>query len=106
MGQKMKEREIVICADDDAWGDTNTGIEKAEGVARRYRLRMAFPSFKDASIKPKDFNDLYLLEGAEVVRSRLEGAENPDQDSEKIQSMFPRGLFPFEVLPPEIAEIP
>lgn len=72
------EREIVICADNDAWTDNNPGIEKASEAARAVNGLLAAPEFKDVSKKPTDFNDLYCLEGLDVVREQLEGAYEPD----------------------------
>lgn len=59
---------IVICADNDQYGDKNTGIEAAKKAMMSVEnVRVVTPVFKDTTTKPTDFNDLYLLEGASAV---------------------------------------
>jgi putative DNA primase/helicase len=88
--------EVVVCCDNDAWLETNVGIEKGQEVARKHGLKMAIPTFKDVSSKPTDFDDLRRLEGIEAVRLQIEGAkvpiENPPEawpEPEPIQETLP-----------------
>jgi putative DNA primase/helicase len=62
---------FIIAGDDDAWKDHNTGREKAQQAALKYGCSVVFPSFKDPSSKPTDFNDLLALEGLESVKQQL-----------------------------------
>lgn len=98
--------ELVMCGDDDAFNPVNVGIEKAQAVAREHGLKMGIPQFKDVSGRPTDFNDLHHLEGLEEVRRQVEGATVPgaDDSTEMAKKLFPRGAFPWEVLPSSIAD--
>ena len=69
--KKYQNTEIVICADNDAYGPKNTGLIKAQNAARRFNAKVVFPTFKDTSTKPTDFNDLLILEGEEAVAEQL-----------------------------------
>lgn len=69
--KKYPKVEIVICADNDAYGPKNTGLIKAQNAARRFNAKVVFPTFKDTSTKPTDFNDLLILEGEEAVAEQL-----------------------------------
>lgn len=62
---------LIIAGDDDCWKDHNTGRERAQQVALKHNCLLVFPSFKDTSSKPTDFNDLLVLEGLEVVKQQL-----------------------------------
>ena len=64
----FKSSDIVVCADNDAYRDINTGLEKATDAARDTGSVVIYPTFKDVSTSPTDFNDLYVLEGADVVK--------------------------------------
>ena len=55
--------KIIICADNDQYKKTNTGIKAAEKTACAIDADIIYPIFKDVSSKPTDFNDLYMLEG-------------------------------------------
>ena len=70
--QKFPNVEIVICADDDQWTEDNPGITKAREAAIAVNAKIVHPEFSDTSTKPTDFNDLFLLEGIEIVKSQLE----------------------------------
>jgi len=68
---KYPDVEITIAADNDVYGERNTGREKAEEAARKYGCKVVLPVFKDKSTKPTDFNDLHCLEGLETVKAQL-----------------------------------
>ena len=71
---KYPELKIIICADNDAYGTTNTGIIKAKEASRGCRAKVIAPKFKDTETRPTDFNDLFVLEGKEAVRATLNEA--------------------------------
>jgi putative DNA primase/helicase len=62
---------LIIAGDDDVWKDHNIGREKAQQAALKHGCSFVFPSFKDTSSKPTDFNDLLVLEGLEAVKQQL-----------------------------------
>lgn len=55
---------IVICADNDQYKRSNTGIKKAVEAACEVDADVVYPVFKDTKNKPTDFNDLYHEEGS------------------------------------------
>jgi putative DNA primase/helicase len=84
ISQKIKEKypnaKIVICADNDRYHSdgTNPGVEKANEAAELIGAYVVKPEFKDLSKKPTDFNDLFVLEGAEAVKTALQNAAIPN----------------------------
>ena len=71
---KENEVEIIICADNDCYHESgiNPGLEKAKKAAELIGARVVFPTFKDTSTNPTDFNDLFIQEGAEAVKAIIE----------------------------------
>ena len=70
------DAEIIICADNDVYnGDKNIGLDKASEAAMLIDAKLVIPKFKDLSGKPKDFNDLAVLEGINEVRTQLANAK-------------------------------
>ncbi|MGZ3921431.1 MAG: hypothetical protein ACXVC7_14120 [Bacteroidia bacterium] len=66
--------EFIICADDDRENKSgNVGIEKANHAAEMHSCRVIVPLFNDESSNPTDFNDLFLLQGMEEVKSQILG---------------------------------
>ncbi len=63
---------LIIAGDDDVWKDHNIGRENAQQAALKYGCSFVFPSFKDTTSKPTDFNDLHLREGLEEVQRQLQ----------------------------------
>ena len=72
--EKYSDLKLIICADNDAYGEVNTGMEKAKEAAQSIGAEMIFPQFKDISTHPTDFNDLMILEGIEAVKTVLDEA--------------------------------
>jgi putative DNA primase/helicase len=68
---KYPAAEIIICADNDQFKDSNTGIEKARKAAASIGAAIAIPAFANLETKPTDFNDLHCLEGLEAVKNQL-----------------------------------
>jgi len=73
---KYPAQDFVICADNDQWKQSNTGIDKASDTAKAYGCYLAIPDFTelDVSTKPTDFNDLYLLAGLGMVKTIIDSA--------------------------------
>jgi len=63
--------KIIIASDDDQFGDNNAGKDKANQVSSALGVDVVFPTFKDLSTKPTDFNDLHCLEGMSSVKKQL-----------------------------------
>ncbi len=69
---------LIICADNDQWGDTNTGVTKANEAAQAVGGLLAIPVFSGSPMsKPTDFNDLHRQEGLEAVRKQVAAAQEP-----------------------------
>jgi putative DNA primase/helicase len=64
-------RKIIIAGDNDLTKPRNIGKEKAEEVAKEFGFDVVFPSFKNISSNPSDFNDLHQLEGIDEVKKQL-----------------------------------
>jgi len=58
---------IVFCADNDQYGEINTGINKATEAAKAVNGYVATPIFQDVTTKPTDFNDLQRLEDLNAI---------------------------------------
>lgn len=69
---KYPQLKLFICADNDAYSEVNTGVEKARKAAQIPGVQLIIPQFKDISTKPTDFNDLMILEGKDAVKVSLE----------------------------------
>ena len=76
------DAEIIICADNDVYNsDKNIGLDKASEAAMLIDAKLVIPNFKDLSSKPKDFNDLAVLEGIGEVYIQLANAKKFDEIS-------------------------
>lgn len=74
------DAEIIICADNDVYNSNkNIGLDKASEAAMLIDAKLVAPKFKDLSSKPKDFNDLAILEGINEVRTQLANARKFDE---------------------------
>jgi putative DNA primase/helicase len=69
--KKYPESRIVVCADNDAWTESNPGKTYAEKAASKVGGTVAMPRFQNLETKPTDFNDLHLLEGLDAVRDQI-----------------------------------
>lgn len=68
--------KIVVCADNDQFENSkgeinNVGFDKATEAANSVGAKVIVPRFKDLDSKPTDFNDLFLLEGADAVKNQI-----------------------------------
>jgi putative DNA primase/helicase len=82
--EKFPSREIIVCADNDAWTDGNPGITKADEAAKTIHAKLAVPQFADASTKATDFNDMATLAGLGEVKRQIETATAPKESDEDI----------------------
>lgn len=71
--KKYPDALLKICADNDQWGEYNTGFIHAKDVALLTGSTIYWPDFTgfDCSQKPTDFNDLMCLAGIEEVENQL-----------------------------------
>lgn len=83
--KQYPDAEIVIAADNDAWKPEigNTGVKKAKEAAAVINARVAIPEFKDVSSEPTDFNDLFILEGADEVIRQIGCAKQEEKQTRK-----------------------
>lgn len=57
--KKYPLSRIIICADNDQYKKSNTGIKSAYKASCAVDADVVYPVFSDVSHKPTDFNDLY-----------------------------------------------
>jgi putative DNA primase/helicase len=76
--QKMPKIQMVICADNDRYGDTNTGVIKATEAAQAEGALLAIPKFPEG-VSGTDFNDLAQASGPDEVKRQVEGAKHLQQ---------------------------
>ncbi len=95
---KLKYPDItpIIAADNDAWGEVNTGKIKAEEAAAKHGCMVVLPFFPEYATrartcteitKPTDFNDLHVLVGLEEVKRQLLNEVTPSKPK------LPRGFI-------------
>jgi len=72
--------KMIFAADNDRWTTINgvpknVGVESAQKAASKIgaSVSVVWPEFNDLSTHPKDFNDLYTLEGPDAVRVQVKG---------------------------------
>lgn len=66
---------LIICADNDQWGEKNIGIINATEAAFAVGGWLVIANFRNTASKPTDFNDLHQLEGLEEVRRQVMAAK-------------------------------
>ena len=80
MRAKYPALKIIVAADDDHLTDGNPGMSKATAAAQAVGGLVAVPSFPTSENgrpdKATDFNDLYLLTGADAVKASIDHAIN------------------------------
>ena len=81
---KYPALRLTICADNDQWGETNTGVIKGTEAARAVDGWLTIANIQDTSSKPTDFNDLHKLEGVEEIRRQVETATAAPISSDKV----------------------
>lgn len=69
---KYPNRQIVIAADDDVGGTTNTGVEAARKAAAAYGCSVAMPMVGgEINSRSTDFNDLSIEYGQQAVQEAI-----------------------------------
>ena len=61
--KKYPLSRIIICADNDQYKKSNTGLKSAYKASCAVDADVVFPIFSNVEHKPTDFNDLYLETG-------------------------------------------
>lgn len=70
--------EIIICADDDRWGKSNTGISTAASVSSIVdNCRYISPKFSNTDTRPTDFCDLLAIDGPKAVYDQIMRSDRP-----------------------------
>jgi len=79
---RYRDAKIMLCADDDAFSESNPGITKASAAALAVNGQWMAPQFVDESARREafetrkqkitDFNDLHAIEGLHTVRVQVE----------------------------------
>ena len=80
--------KMILCADNDCYGEANVGVEKANAAAKSVGAQVVIPKFKDTANHPTDFNDLFVLEGKETIAEFLKGV----WDDKNCESSIPDGF--------------
>ena len=91
---KCSEKDIIICADNDAFTKAeNIGVKRATIAAKDIKAKLIIPKFKDTTTKPTDFNDLMILEGVEEVLKQLKKVsfipESPEEAVKRLAGLSP-----------------
>lgn len=97
--QKFPDYRLIICADNDQWGDTNTGVIKATEAALAVAGMLTIANIQDTTDKPTDFNDLHRAVGIEAVRRQVEQATDPRQENGITATEAPEPATPEKPLP-------
>ena len=71
---KYKDKQILIAADNDQFGEKNPGIEAAQECQLKYGVKFVYPTFPDGLkiYRPTDFNDLFCLTSIPECKKQLE----------------------------------
>lgn len=69
---------IVLCADNDQWGEVNTGLTAATAAVEAVGCLLVVPYFPVTTTAPTDFNDLLRLEGPQEVREQVDAVLGGD----------------------------
>ena len=67
----LPNSKIIIACDNDKYKEINTGVICGTTAAESVGCLLAIPEFKNEATKPTDFNDLFILEGADMVREQI-----------------------------------
>lgn len=81
--------ELIICADNDAGKEPNTGLTKGREAAAAIGAKLAYPVFQDGQ-KGTDFNDLHALAGPAAVKNAIEAA-TPVAEAPEARDQRPKG---------------
>lgn len=62
---------IIIASNNDCLGEKNTELDAAKAAGAATNVLVVVPRFKSLQGSPKDFGDLYRMEGSEELRRQL-----------------------------------
>ncbi len=79
--EKYPDKEIVICADNDAAKNNNVGVEKAKAAAAAVGGKVIIPIFNGAG-KGTDFNDLATTSGLSAVTNQILGGLRREKEAD------------------------
>ena len=71
LASRHPESMLAFMADNDQYGPTNVGIEKAAAAAKAVCGAVVHPRFDSIDGKPTDWNDLAALDGFEAVQCQV-----------------------------------
>ena len=101
MRSKYPDSIIVIAADNDQYGDKNTGQIMAQQAAVKVGGFIAIPEFEDKTGSPTDMNDAHTLYGLAKVKELILAAtkQQPGQPEhhDNVPSIEPDNLIPMHV---------
>jgi putative DNA primase/helicase len=90
---------LTIAGDDDQKNEKNVGREKAEVTATRFNCNVVFPQFRNPEAAGTDFNDLYLQQGLEEVKTQiLSSLEGKKLKTLKMKSLLSMALRSREMI--------
>lgn len=96
---KIKGKIVTVIADNDQWKETNTGIETAKEIKKKYGFSYILPVFDDLGLSlPTDFNDIGATAPAELKTQLL-------NNSHKLLSLLRETADYLNVTPPEPEQI-
>ena len=95
LANKHPNISLLIAGDNDQWGESNTGKNKAQEIAQTVGAGVVFPEFKETDLKnkPTDFNDLHALSGLQEVKRQIEQSQFQGLKPETIRK--PKESFVF-----------
>ncbi len=86
---KSRHKNVVLCADNDAFSEKNVGIDMANQIKAKHKIAFVFPTFKSKEKSPTDFNDLEIYEGIDSVKDQLvSNMDNSFTEYEEYKSVF------------------
>ena len=102
--EKYPDADLVICADDDFQTEKNFGLSKAKDAALTAKVKVAIPKFdKDRPEWAKDFNDMAVLHGHDLVRQAISNASYPKWPNPlNLSEDYPEAEFPLDMFPEKI----
>jgi len=105
ISKKVNPQNIIIAGDNDITNEKNIGAEMAEKAAKEIGCSVVLPEFKEPDGKgTTDFNDLHIVEGAEVVKAQVELAVKQVNLEDEIKGIADLSLLQREVEVTRIAK--
>lgn len=101
---KYPHAKMVVCADNDAFKERNTGMEKGQQAAAQCGAAFVMPEFSDIDTKPTDWNDLHCLEGIEAVKEQIMQVVNAAVAPPEPQDDIPLPDHGYNDMMPDIIE--